>query len=103
MGDDKESCFLSRTGDLEVCRASEVSRRASGIVVSEFFSFEGVMAECRIVDVEVDDNDDDDGGGVGLLLVRRAFVTAPASVGIERNLASLPREEVERDDLERDE
>ena len=102
MGDDKESCFLSRTGDLEVCRASEVSRRASGIVVSEFFSFEGVMAECRIVGVEVDDNDDDD-DGVGLLLVRRAFVTAPASVGIERNLASLPREEVERDDVERDE
>ena len=55
--------------------------------MSGFFNFnEGVMVECRIVD-------DDD---AGLVLVRRAFVTGAISVvGIERNLGSLPREEVE--------
>ena len=83
---------------MEVRRASEVSRRASGIGVREFFNFEGVMVEeCRIVD-----DDDDDDVGLLLLLVRRAFVIAAISdaVGIERNLESLPREGVERDDDE---
>ena len=84
---------------MEVRRASEVSRRASGIGVREFFNFEGVMVEeCRIVD----DDDDDDDVGLLLLLVRRAFVIAAISdaVGIDRNLESLPREGVERDDDE---
>lgn len=54
--------------------------------MSGFFNFnEGVMVECRIVDDDA-----------GLVLVRRAFVTGAISVvGIERNLGSLPREEVE--------
>ena len=83
-----------------VCRASDGSRRASGIVVSGFFSFEEVMSVlCRKLDVDDDDNDDEG-------LVRRTaaapcpfVVTAlppppppppPTPVGIERNL-SLPR------------
>jgi hypothetical protein len=55
--------------------------------VSGFFNF-WVMVECRIVD------------DAGLVLVRRAFrlVTAATSVDIERNLESLPREGVERDE-----
>lgn len=75
-GDGRDSSSrLSCTGDLVVCRTSDVSRRgASGIVVSGFFVFffffvEGVTVVCR--------KEDEEG------LVRRATST---SVGIERNL-----------------
>jgi hypothetical protein len=74
-GDGIDSRRLSCTGDLDACRTIDVSRRASGIVVSGFFNFEGITVD-------------------GLL--RRAFAT---SDGIERNLlASLPRELDEREE-----
>ena len=95
-GDDKESCLLSRTGDLEEVEVCWANGRVSGIGVREFFNFEGVTVayvECWLVD---------DGGLVVVVLAwelvvlgRRAFVAATISVGIDRD---LPWEEVEEDE-----